>query len=91
MKLHPIYEILHQDNLKIINAFSNIHPIIVETESMHEAIKVASLYAESGDFNWGVGMPNGIQLTSNCTFENNSCDVWCNGQLITPPNATVCG
>ena len=49
------------------------------------------LYAESGEFNWGVGMPNGIQLTSNCTFENNSCDVWCNGQLITPPNATVCG
>jgi len=49
------------------------------------------LYAESGDFNWGVGMPNGIQLTSNCTFENNSCDVWCDGQLITPPNATTCG
>ena len=48
------------------------------------------LYAESGDFNWGVGMPNGIELTSNCTFENNSCDVWCNGQLITPPKANNC-
>lgn len=38
-----------KDNSKIRAAFAPIHEIIVETSSIGEAIKVASLYAEKGD------------------------------------------
>jgi UDP-N-acetylmuramoylalanine--D-glutamate ligase len=38
-----------KDNSKIITAFSNMKAPIVETGSMQEALKSASLYAESGD------------------------------------------
>lgn len=40
---------LGKDNEKIKTAFQPVHDIIVETRSMSEAIKVSSLYAESGD------------------------------------------
>jgi UDP-N-acetylmuramoylalanine--D-glutamate ligase len=40
---------LGRDNSKIRAAFEPIQPIIEETISMGEAIKVASLYAEAGD------------------------------------------
>ncbi len=38
-----------KDNTKIRTAFAAVQPIIEETISMGEAIKVASLYAEAGD------------------------------------------
>ncbi len=40
---------LGKDNSKIKAAFEGVHDIIVETLSMEEAIKVASLYAETGE------------------------------------------
>ncbi|MGH1335251.1 MAG: UDP-N-acetylmuramoyl-L-alanine--D-glutamate ligase [Aureispira sp.] len=40
---------LGRDNEKIKNALEGVHDIVVETISMEEAIKVASLYAEAGD------------------------------------------
>jgi len=40
---------LGKDNSPIRQAFGEVQPIIEETVSMGEAIKVASLYAESGD------------------------------------------
>jgi len=40
---------LGKDNSKIKAAFGEVHDIIVETLSVGEAIKVASLYAEEGD------------------------------------------
>jgi UDP-N-acetylmuramoylalanine--D-glutamate ligase len=38
-----------KDNEKILNAFKNKIEIIVESGSMQEALKAASLYANSGD------------------------------------------
>lgn len=40
---------LGKDNSKVMAAFKVVHEIIVETMSVQEAIKVASLYAEEGD------------------------------------------
>lgn len=40
---------LGKDNSKILKAFADVHPIIVEAHSVGEAVKLASLYAESGD------------------------------------------
>jgi UDP-N-acetylmuramoylalanine--D-glutamate ligase len=40
---------LGKDNRKIIQAFQTVHPIIEQTHSVSEALKVASLYAEPGD------------------------------------------
>lgn len=40
---------LGRDNAKIKEAFAQVHEIIVETVSVQEALKVSSLYAESGD------------------------------------------
>lgn len=40
---------LGKDNSSILKAFKGIHNIIVESQSMEEAIKIASLYAETGD------------------------------------------
>ncbi len=40
---------LGKDNSKIKSAFQDIQPLIEETISVGEAIKVASLYAENGD------------------------------------------
>ena len=40
---------LGKDNSKIMAAFKDIHEIIIESRSIHEAIKIASLYAEAGD------------------------------------------
>jgi UDP-N-acetylmuramoylalanine--D-glutamate ligase len=40
---------LGKDNTKIRAAFGEVQPLIEETISMGEAIKVASLYAEAGD------------------------------------------
>ncbi|MCH2044679.1 MAG: UDP-N-acetylmuramoyl-L-alanine--D-glutamate ligase [Saprospiraceae bacterium] len=40
---------LGRDNSKILKGFEGIHEYILETSSIPEAIKVASLYAESGD------------------------------------------
>lgn len=37
------------DNQKIIHAFGNIVPLMTETESMRDAVQVASRIAESGD------------------------------------------
>lgn len=40
---------LGRDNSKILKGFEGIHEYILETSSIPEAIKVASLYAEAGD------------------------------------------
>src|SRR5690606_23313736 len=37
------------DNEKIINAFGNIVPLMIETESMKDAVQVAYRIAEKGD------------------------------------------
>ena len=39
---------LGKDNSKLLKAFEDIQPIMIEVLSMQEAIKVASLYAEEG-------------------------------------------
>ena len=40
---------LGKDNTSIQTAFKGVHEIIVESRSINEAIKIASLYAEAGD------------------------------------------
>jgi UDP-N-acetylmuramoylalanine--D-glutamate ligase len=40
---------LGKDNAKLQEAFKGVHGIVVESRSMEEAIKIASLYAEPGD------------------------------------------
>lgn len=40
---------LGKDNSKIFKAFEGVHDIILETNNVNEAIKIASLYAEQGD------------------------------------------
>ena len=37
------------DNSKIFDAFGDVHGIIIESRSVHEAVKISSLYAEPGD------------------------------------------
>ncbi len=40
---------LGKDNSRIFKAFEGVHEVILETRSVQEAIKVASLYAEPGE------------------------------------------